>query len=244
MTPDALNADYAWQLQLMADARIKHENNRHLRRMARETARRRGAWLPAPTEGHQIVIWADLHFDEDRIRLAANRPWAGVKTMNAELRRRWRDAMTPGTTMVCAGDLGGRRTLTRGWEPPCTGLTGPWHAVLGNHDFTWILWREKALGTDRTSMSLVIATDPPLLVTHVPLMAVPAGCVNVHGHEHDFKQLRQGRWINVSVEQTCYRPLDVRTEVLPLARALADDRIPPGMTTAERVKYTYLVAPR
>ena len=204
-----------------------------------------GHGCPRPTEGHEIVVWADLHFDEDRIRVAADRPWAGCqddeRRAPAALAR---GAMTPGTTMVCAGDLGGRRTLTGGWKPPCTDLTGPWRAVLGNHDFTRFLWREKALGTDRTSMSLVIATDPPLLVTHVPLMAVPAGCVNVHGHEHDFKQLRQGPWINVSVEQTCYRPLDVRTEVLPLARALADDRIPPGMTTAERIKYTYTVAPR
>ena len=39
-----------------------------------------------------------------------------------------------------------------------------------------------------------------------------------------------------------YRPLDVRTEVLPLARALVDDRIPPGTTTADRVEYTHLVA--
>ena len=61
----------------------------------------------------------------------------------------------------------------------------------------------------------VIRSDPPLLVTHVPLPGlteVPDGCVNVHGHEHAFKPLRRGRWINVSVEQTLYRPLDVRTQ--------------------------------
>ena len=144
--------------------------------------------------------------------------------------------------MVCGGDMGGTRTITRRWKPPCADLPGPWHAVLGNHDFTRFLGREKPLGTERTSMSLVIATDPPLLVTHVPLLRVPAGCVNVHGHEHNFKQLRQGPWINVSVEQIGYRPLDVRTEVLPLARALVDDRIPPGTTTADRVEYTHLVA--
>ena len=67
-------------------------------------------------------------------------------------------------------------------------------------------------------MTLVIRSDPPLLVTHLPLTEVPDGCVNVHGHEHGFKPLRQGRWINVSVEQTVYRPLDVRRRSSPWRR--------------------------
>ena len=66
------------------------------------------------------------------------------------------------------------------------------------------------------------------------------GCVNVHGHEHAFKPLRRGRWINVSVEQTLYRPLDVRTQIIPLAKALVARRIPPGLTTAERVRHARL----
>ena len=28
------------------------------------------------------------------------------------------------------------------------------------------------------------ATDPPLVLTHIPLLKVPAGAVNVHGHLH------------------------------------------------------------
>ena len=87
------------------------------------------------------------------------------------------------------------------------------------------------------SMTLVIRSDPPLLVTHVPLTEVPDGCVNVHGHEHAFKPLTQGRWINVSVEQTLYRPLDVRMQIIPLAKDLVARRIPPGLTTAERVQH-------
>ena len=76
----------------------------------------------------------------------------------------------------------------------------------------------------------------------VPLTEVPDGCVNVHGHEHAFKPLRQERWINVSVEQTLYRPLDVRTQIIiPLAKALVARRIPPGLTTAERVRHARLV---
>ena len=75
----------------------------------------------------------------------------------------------------------------------------------------------------------------PLLVTHVPLVVVPDGCVNVHGHHHNFRPLEIGRWINVSVEHTGYRPLDVRTQVLPLARTLISGRTPDGATTVDRI---------
>ena len=84
-------------------------------------------------------------------------------------------------------------------------------------------------------MTLVIHTDPPLLVTHVPLVVVPDGCVNVHGHHHDFRPLETGPWINVSVEQTAYRPLDVRTQILPLARALVGGSTPEGANTIDRI---------
>ena len=240
MTARELNDEYARQLTAMAASPPDHENPYDLRRMARETGRRNGAELPAPRPEAEIVVWADLHFDDDRIRRAAERPWPAIEPMNARLQRSWHEAMTPGTVMVCAGDMGGRRRIFGRRRPPCADLPGPWRAVLGNHDFTRILGRENLLGADGTSMTLVIRSDPPLLVTHVPLAHVPRGCVNVHGHEHAFKPLRRGPWINVSVEQTLYRPLDVRTEVIPLAKVLIARWIPPGETTAERLRHVPL----
>ncbi len=114
-------------------------------------------------------------------------------------------------------------------------LPGRKVVVLGNHDFTRFRWRERPLGADLILMTLIIRSDPPLLVTHVPLVVVPDGCVNVHGHHHDFRPLETGPWINVSVEQTGYRPLDVRTQVLPLARTLISGRTPDGATTIDRI---------
>ena len=89
-------------------------------------------------------------------------------------------------------------------------------------------------------MTLIIQSDAPLLVTHVPLIVVPDRCVNVHGHHRDFRPLETGRWINASVEQTRYRPLAVRTEVLPLARALISGWTPVGTTTTARISWTSL----
>ena len=114
-----------------------------------------------------------------------------------------------------------RERAPRCRRPPDTGLPGPWRLVVGNHAPTRIAGREEQTRTDAASMTLVIRSAPPLLVTHGPVAEVPDGPVNV---------------INVSVEHTLYRPLDVRTEIVPLAQALAAGWIPPGLTTAEPVR--------
>ena len=148
----------------------------------------------------------------------------------------WYDLVGADETIICLGDVsvdGSVQAHHQRWWREAPGVK--W-LVLGNHDFTRFRWRERPLGVDASVMTLVIHADPPLLVTHVPLVVVPDGCVNVHGHHHDFRPLETGRWINVSVEQTGYRPLDVRTQVLPLARALAAGRVPERATTLDHIR--------
>lgn len=231
ITPAYLDWAYSTHLEWMVKSGVVN-----LAAMARETARRSGAELPLPADGARLWIWSDLHFDDERIWWSAKRPFPSLREMNQRLRERWRQAVGPGDTVVCAGDLGGRRNAFGRWKPPCVNLPGWKVVVLGNHDFTRFCWRERPLGADVSSMTLIIRSDPPLLVTHVPLVAVPAGCVNVHGHHHDFRPLESGPWINVSVEQTDYRPLDVWSEVLPLARALVSGRTPAGDKTIDRIR--------
>ena len=120
--------------------------------------------------------------------------------------------------MVCAGDIGGRRTVFGRRRPTDTALPGPWVLVLGTTASRAPSAARSRRGADAASLTLVIRSDPPLLVTHVPLTDGPAGCVNVHGREHTSKPLREGRWINVSVEQTLYRPVDVRMRSSPWRR--------------------------
>ena len=50
------------------------------------------------------------------------------------------------------------------------------------------------------------ATDPPLVLTHIPLLKVPAGAVNVHGYLHRAAGPTD-RHVNVSVEHTDYAPV-------------------------------------
>ena len=86
------------------------------------------------------------------------------------------------------------------------------------------------------------AEHPPLPATHVPLVVVPDGCVNLHGHHHEFTPLGTGPWNTVSVQQTAYRPLDVGAQVLPLARALLGGRMPEGATKIDRIGRAALVS--
>lgn len=236
MTTAQLDWLYATHLDGMVQAGDVYGTLRALAAMARETRRRSGAELRLPVDGTRLRIWSDLHFDDERIWWSVKRPFRSLCEMNQALRARWREAVGPGDTIVCVGDLGGRRDFLGRWQPPCVDLPGRKVIVLGNHDFTWFHRRERLLGADTSSMTLLIRSDPPLLVTHVPLVAVPAGCVNVHGHTYDFKPLEPGPWINVSVEQTDYRPLDVRSEVLPFARVLVSGRAPAGDKTIDRIR--------
>ncbi len=78
-----------------------------------------------PRPGWNIRIWANLHFDHERLWRVAERPWPAVEPMNTALRRSWCESMAPGATMVCAGDIGGRRTILSRWHPPCAELPDP-----------------------------------------------------------------------------------------------------------------------
>ena len=52
--------------------------------------------------------------------------------------------------------------------------------VLGNHDTGGA--GAARIEPDRTVVTLIAPGRPPLVMTHAPLIDVPAGCVSVHGH--------------------------------------------------------------
>ena len=91
-------------------------------------------------------------------------------------------------------------------------------------------------------MTLYAAGDPPLLLTHVPLLLVPHGAVNVHGHVHEQESPTPNRHINVSVEQLTYRPTKL-SEIRRLARRLMEGRTVPGESTRARLNVVERVMP-
>ena len=73
--------------------------------------------------------------------------------------------------------------------------------VLGNHDVDPVN-RILPFATDRTAVTLYAAGDPPLVLTHVPLLQVPHGAVNVHGHVHEQESPTPNRHVNASASSS------------------------------------------
>ena len=140
----------------------------------------------------------------------------------------WYEQVAEGETIICLGDVtvdgealahhrnGGGRHRGAKW------------LVLGNHDVDPVN-RIRPFEIDRTAVTLYAAGDPPLL-THVPLLQVPHGAVNVHGHVHEQESPTPNRHVNVSVEQLNYRPAKL-SDIRRLARRLVEGRIVPGHST-------------
>ena len=105
--------------------------------------------------------------------------------------------------------------------------------VLGNHDVDRVN-QVLPVAVDATAMTLFAPGEPPLLLTHVPLLQVAPGCINVHGHVHGEESPTSSRHINVSVEQLNYRPARL-SDIRRLALRLLAGRTVPGRCTRERL---------
>ncbi len=94
--------------------------------------------------------------------------------------------------------------------------------ILGNHDVVAV-HAPLTDGWDATLGALVVASNPPLAITHCPLRDVPPGAVNVHGHMHRRRDRRHDPRINVAVEQTGYHPVRMSTLITEAGRRLAGE---------------------
>ena len=224
MTPSELNDLY---VQTLERVQPQPKTIRHMVREARRRAPR--TWRPErPT-----WVWSDLHLHHRNIIGYTNRPFADRSEMDDALHAAWRDNVGTEEVVLCVGDVALAGSL-KGEELERVSTT-PGHKllVLGNHEFTR-KGEVAPTGFDEHCMVLLAETDPPLAFTHVPLTAVPAGMVNVHGHVHNNVPLREGRYINVCVEHTNYKPIRLE-RIVRLAKELAAGRSPRGDTTMARL---------
>lgn len=234
ISAEGLQDTYARNLRWMLhpDFGGKHVNRKSVRAMLKETESTEGATLTAGEES-AIWLWSDLHLHHRNIIRHCSRPFGSVEEMNAALLGAWRDTVAAGDTIVCAGDIALAGSLRGGRAGSVTMMPGRKLLVRGNHDFDH-RGKPAETGIRETSMTLLIEGDPPLLVTHVPMTWVPPGGVNVYGHTHSNEPPREGRYVNICVEQTAYRPLRLDA-VRRLARARMADGRPRGATTAEEI---------
>ena len=161
-------------------------------------------------------VWSDLHLGHANVIEYSDRPFPDVDAMNEALWRAWEETVGPEDTVVVAGDVAmGRCVSEDTWARIRQAPGRVKHLVVGNHDLhgRGVLRTE---GFDHVWSCAVSAGPERLVWTHMPLQAVPEGWVNVHGHTHEHT-IDDGAHVNVSVEQTGYRPLRL-DEVLKRAQ--------------------------
>ena len=180
-------------------------------------------------------IWSDLHLSDPSVLLGRGRPFRSVEEMNRHLLRNWRRRVGADDTIICLGDVGHPDAWRDdGLMLDVSECPGERLLVLGNHDVDPVN-RIRPFGIDHTAGTLYAASDPPRLLTHMPLLQVPHGAVNVHGHVHEQESPTPNRHVNVSVEQLNYQPANL-SDIRRLARRLMEGRTVPGQSTRARLR--------
>jgi calcineurin-like phosphoesterase family protein len=186
-------------------------------------------------------IWSDLHLGHDFSIGAFGRPFRSAHAADKAMHHAWIRSVADDDTIICLGDIS------------VDGCLGPHHVlrwqhapgskvlVHGNHDVDPIN-KVGHLRIHRKAFALVAPGDPPLLLTHIPLLQVPLGTVNVHGHIHEKDSPTSNRHINVSVEQLHYAPASLK-DIRRLARRLVEGRKVPGDTTSTRLRIARTAMP-
>ena len=186
-------------------------------------------------------VWSDLHLGHEHSRSAFGRPFRTAAEADRAMMEAWYDQVAEGETIICLGDVtvdGEALAHHQDWWRRAPGTK--W-LVLGNHDVDPIN-QVRPFEAERRTVTLYAAGDPPLLLTHVPLLQVPHGAVNVHGHVHEQESPTRNRHVNVSVEQLNYRPAKL-SEIRRLARRLVEGHSVPGHSTRARLNVVERVMP-
>ena len=179
-------------------------------------------------------IWSDLHLGDMGTIMAFDRPFETTQEMDQALMQAWRTVAKSDETTICLGDVSVDGRLEEHHQQAWKRTAGAKWLVLGNHDVDPVNDKRR-MEVDRTCTVVFVPGDPPLALTHVPLMQIPHGWINVHGHIHNQESPTRSRHINVSVEHLRYRPARL-SRIRHLARRLTEGRDVPGRNTRERLE--------
>ena len=147
-------------------------------------------------------IIADTHFFHANIGHYCSRPggWQDLIIEN------WNRFILPGDIVFHLGDLAlGKKEDT---EALLLLLNGKLYLMRGNHDRRGMAYYE-GLGISlvRDPYQLEHATGLQLIFSHRPIVPLPLGVFNLHGHIHNNPAPELGdHHINLSIEVREYRP--------------------------------------
>jgi len=154
-----------------------------------------------------IFVISDTHFGHANIIKYCDRPFATLFEMDEKIIENWNSVVKTEDIVYHLGDVYFGKNNPSNFA---NRLNGRKRLVLGNHDNG----KDEILHTMfEKIMVWRMFPDFGLLLTHVP---VHHGSLenkvskNVHGHIHD-KVIDDDRYINVSVEQINYTPINIES---------------------------------
>ena len=127
------------------------------------------------------------------------RPWDDVQKMNEEMILWWNQTVKPNDKVIHLGDV----VINRRYLPILEHLNGEKILIKGNHDAFRIEEYTPYFKDIRAYHSM-----NGFLLSHIPVHPSQFGRWkgNIHGHLHS-NEMEDPRYMNVSVEQTNYRPI-------------------------------------
>ena len=149
-------------------------------------------------EERRTWIWSDLHLHHRNIIRYCARPYDSVEQMNQALYAAWERLVQPDDVVICGGDVALSGSMNSKRLARVLALPGRKLVVMGNHDLKRP-GRLNPTGFVETSMTMLIEHGTPLLLTHIPLDEVPAGCVHGHVYVHVHNNVPLGRTRHINI---------------------------------------------
>lgn len=155
---------------------------------------------------HGNYIISDTHFNHKNIVGYENRPFESIEYMNKSLINNWNSVVKKKDTVYHLGDFAfGNKVYIKSI---LSQLNGKKVLIMGNHDRRIkknpVFWLE--CGFD-VVYDYPIIYKGDFILSHEPLADI-GRFYNIHGHIHS-RCNNSNKYINVSVEQTNYRPVNL-----------------------------------
>ena len=149
-------------------------------------------------------IWSDLHLRHENIIKYCNRPFETIEQMDKTILDNWKKTIKNNDRLFNLGDVifGDKETAKRIIE----NLPGRKILIMGNHDRKHSINWFKDIGFEEVYPYPIIFNEWFILSHEYVFLNENMPYINLHGHIHD-KNLNQKCYINVSVEQTNYKPI-------------------------------------
>ena len=133
-------------------------------------------------DGHRTWVWSDLHLRHANIIKHCKRPFANARDMDRTIMTAWKSVVGTDDTLLNGGDMALAGILRGSGRARIRDAPGRKILVVGNHDFNRRTGLLDAAGHGVATGILAIDTDPPMVMTHIPMGTLPHHPGRHRGH--------------------------------------------------------------